>query len=573
MNRAMFSGVAGLKTHQYRLDVIGNNIANVNTYGYKYQRAVFSDVFYQTLSGASAGTANRGGTNPTTVGYGSTLGSIQTMMTQSSMQNTGRGLDVAITGEGYLQVMDADGNIFYTKAGLLDYDANGYLVDMNGNFVLGATTTDGAPDTQRIKLDNVGAVEPAVPSVEEKINGVTYTIKGSKTSAYGNIGLTIVSNETLADDIPAQAIISNTGSVTIQLNANNPFSSLEDLAKAINDAVKRANGGSELPCGELSITADNANLFANGTLTGKQIAGQNFGVDLGSISGATKGFLDGRLNINKVSNGFTGEGAVSGLEAVYTEAAKDANGVVTTPAQWAIKMTINSVEYTGTLKDGSTASTMLLMKDGTTLDDDDYIELNKPSFSAFTEAFMASSTPPAASVNTGDKWADTTYDYNNAGGTGAPPAPPVASKSAEAKDLGFSTKTFTLTGGTEGGPVTLDQLTGISIGADGTVSVTRPDEGVISVGKITLANFANPFGLSPTGKNYYTASANSGAPQLCDPGSGGTGALKSSALEMSNVDLSQEFADMITAQRGFQANSRVITVSDTMLEELINLKR
>lgn len=130
MNRAMFSGVAGLKTHQYRLDVIGNNIANVNTYGYKYQRAVFSDVFYQTLSGASAGTANRGGTNPTTVGYGSTLGSIQTMMTQSSMQNTGRGLDVAITGEGYLQVMDADGNIFYTKAGLLDYDANGYLLSL-----------------------------------------------------------------------------------------------------------------------------------------------------------------------------------------------------------------------------------------------------------------------------------------------------------------------------------------------------------------------------------------------------------------------------------------------------------
>lgn len=180
-------------------------------------------------------------------------------------------------------------------------------------------------------------------------------------------------------------------------------------------------------------------------------------------------------------------------------------------------------------------------------------------------------TPPTAAVT----WTDDTYGktINNPDGTTTTVPFPVAKPSAPATDLGFSTKTFTLTGGTEGGPVTLDQLTGISIGADGTVSVTRPDEGVISVGKITLANFANPFGLSPTGKNYYTASANSGAPQLCDPGSGGTGALKSSALEMSNVDLSQEFADMITAQRGFQANSRVITVSDTMLEELINLKR
>ncbi len=572
MNRAMFSGVAGLKTHQYRLDVIGNNIANVNTYGYKYQRAVFSDVFYQTLSGASAGTANRGGTNPTTVGYGSTLGSIQTMMTQSSMQNTGRGLDVAITGEGYLQVMDADGNIFYTKAGLLDYDANGYLVDMNGNFVLGATTTDGAPDTQRIKLDNVGAVEPAVPSVEEKINGVTYTIKGSKTSAYGNIGVTIVSNESLADDIPAQAIISNTGSVTIQLNANKTFTSLEDLSSAINSAIRRANGNADLPSGELSITADKSDLFGANGLTGKQIAGQNFGVDLGSISGATKGFFDGRLNINKVSNGFKGDGEIGDVTAEYKAA--DATTTPPLPDRWEITMTVNGVAYKGCINADSTSSTMLLMNGD--LDDDDYIEVSKPSFVSFSEAYKAATgdtnfdpsdpnaTPPANS------WKDATYDAA-AGGT-APPKP-TAKPSAPATDLGFSTKTFTLTGGTEGGPVTLDQLTGISIGADGTVSVTRPDEGVISVGKITLANFANPFGLSPTGKNYYTASANSGAPQLCDPGSGGTGALKSSALEMSNVDLSQEFADMITAQRGFQANSRVITVSDTMLEELINLKR
>lgn len=565
MNRAMFSGVAGLKTHQYRLDVIGNNIANVNTYGYKYQRAIFSDVFYQTLAGASAGSVNRGGTNPSTVGYGSTLGTIQTMMTQSSMQNTGRGLDVAITGEGYLQVMDADGNIFYTKAGLLDYDANGYLVDMNGNFVLGATSADGSPDTQRIKLDNVGAIEPAVPSVVEKINGVTYTIKGSNTSAYGNVGVTIVSNETLADDITAQAIISNTGSVTIQLNANHTFTGWSDLTTAINSAIRRANGNSDLPSGPLSITSDKpeADLFGTG-LTGRQIAGQNFGVDLGSISGATEGFFKSSLTVKSVSNGFKGAGAVTAVTAEYEAANADH------PERWKIVMSLagaggtdDSGDYIGYINKGSTASTMLLMKENETLTKDNYIELNKTSFEGFTAmlGFDFNSVPPKPPT-AGAIPDDTTYADR-----------PVASPSADAQDLGFSTKTFTLTGGTEGGEVTLDQLTGISIGADGTVSVTRPDEGVVSVGKITLANFANPFGLAPTGKNYYTESANSGRPQLCDPGSGGTGALKASALEMSNVDLSQEFADMITAQRGFQANSRVITVSDTMLEELINLKR
>ncbi|MEG1404365.1 MAG: flagellar hook-basal body complex protein, partial [Oscillospiraceae bacterium] len=106
MNRAMFSGVAGLKTHQTKMDVIGNNIANVNTYGYKAQRAVFSDIFYQTVSSASEGTSSRGGTNPSSVGYGSKLSAVQTQMTQSSMQSTGFGLVGAFTGVGFVQVME-----------------------------------------------------------------------------------------------------------------------------------------------------------------------------------------------------------------------------------------------------------------------------------------------------------------------------------------------------------------------------------------------------------------------------------------------------------------------------------
>lgn len=156
MNRAMFSGVAGMKAHQTKMDVIGNNIANVNTYGYKSQRALFSDIYYQTLRSGSAGTATRGGISPSSVGYGSTLSGTQVQMTQSSMQNTGFGLDVAITGEGFLQVMDADGNIFYTKAGMLDYDSNGYLTDINGNFVLGAATADGDPSSQKNPFDQRG---------------------------------------------------------------------------------------------------------------------------------------------------------------------------------------------------------------------------------------------------------------------------------------------------------------------------------------------------------------------------------------------------------------------------------
>lgn len=262
MNRAMFSGVAGLKAHQTKMDVIGNNIANVNTYGYKAQHAIFSDVFYQTLKGATASTA------AATVGYGSKLAGIRSNMSTSSLQSTDYGLDCAITGEGFFQVKNGD-TTYYTKVGEFDIDTGtGNLVDVNGYNV----------------LDKSGA--------------------------------------------------------------------------AIN----------------ISAPAD------------------------------------------------------------------------------------------------------------------------------------------------------------------------------------------------------LSSNTGISIGADGSVNVTKNGATTV-VGTIGLANFPNPAGLQAVGSGYYAKSANSGTPKLTNPGKDGTGALQSSSLEMSNVDLASEFADMITTQRGFQANSRIISVSDSMLEELVNLKR
>ncbi len=128
-------------------------------------------------------------------------------------------------------------------------------------------------------------------------------------------------------------------------------------------------------------------------------------------------------------------------------------------------------------------------------------------------------------------------------------------------------------GGTAGGAVTLNEIDDIAIGSDGAVTVHNADKGTVQVGRICLANFANPSGLQAVGSNYFKASLNSGDPKVSIPGEDSTGTLKSDALEMSNVDLASEFADMIMTQRGFQANSRIITVSDSMMEELVNLKR
>ena len=553
MNRAMFSGVAGMKAHQTKMDVIGNNIANVNTYGYKSQRALFSDIYYQTLRSGSAGTANRGGISPSSVGYGSTLSGTQVQMSQSSMQNTGFGLDVAITGEGFLQVMDADGNIFYTKAGMLDYDSNGYLTDINGNFVLGAATADGDPSSQKIRLTNVGAVPAQRPSVTQAINGVDYTITASNSDKAGNVSITMTSSEALPAGQDVLASISNTGAITLTFNAFSKFTDWNQLNDAINKAITEANNGVKHKAGDFTISSSNPDLLLNGGagLTGAQLVGANFGTDLGTVTGMDDGvFGAAGMVVEKVSTDFSGSGDTK-FSATFDQAS----------STWTIKASVNGKEYVGQLgKD--TLSSSILLKNG-----DEYIQVSNPGYDKFNSAFAASgeagaSNPPQNQAN----WTD---------GNKAPDGSTVTATftpSTPSKDLGFGSYPFVLQGGTAGGAVTLDELN-VAIGTDGSVVVSNSAIGDVTVGRISLANFANPAALAAAGNNYFTVSANSGEPQLADPGQDGTGALKSSALEMSNVDLSSEFADMITTQRGFQANSRIITVSDTMLEELINLKR
>ena len=183
MVRSMYSGVAGMKSNQTRMDVIGNNIANSNTYGFKSSRATFRDMYYQQLRGASAGTATRGGINPSMVGYGSQVSSVDLLMTQSAMTSTGNPLDVCITGEGFLQVMDPDGNIYYTKAGMLDIDSNGYVIDSSGNFVLGTSATEGRldstePGKSKIKID-VAPIQASEAKVSSEVGGKTITDRKS----------------------------------------------------------------------------------------------------------------------------------------------------------------------------------------------------------------------------------------------------------------------------------------------------------------------------------------------------------------------------------------------------------
>lgn len=547
MVRSMYAGVAGMKANQTRMDVIGNNIANANTYGFKSSRATFRDMYYQQIRGASGGSATRGGTNPSMVGYGSQIASIDLLMTQSSFTSTGNPLDVAIAGEGFLQVMDPDGNIYYTKAGMLDIDpATGALIDSNGNFVLGTSATDGKldstePGSNKI-LIQVAPVQASVGKVETEISGKKLTITSTNQNKSANVSFTFTKTTELPDGKDVVAIMDGTSSaINIQINANSSFASMADLQKAINNAITEANGGAH--AGGDFVFSMQPDPFADGLLTGAQIidtatADYDGGkIDLvapGADVSADGSFLGG-FKIVETGLRFSGEGDVS-VEVTDSADPEGYNVTVTTAG---------GATYTGFISqeraDISSGSGQVLLKNASG-DANDTITLSYPN-----------TTDIEANLNN-----------NVTIGT--------ATASQPSKELGWGKGTFTLTGGTEFTEQDVGNLTGISIGADGTIMGTSA-AGLQVLGRIDLATFANSEGLMQSGNSYFTATSNSGDAELAIAGENGTGGLRNSALEMSNVDLSQEFSDMITTQRGFQACSRLITVSDTMLEELINLKR
>lgn len=589
MVRSMYSGVAGMKTHQTRMDVIGNNISNVNTYGFKSSRATFRDVYYQATKSASAATGTKGGINPAMVGYGAQIASIDVLQTQSTLTNTGNPLDVAIMGDGFLQVQDADGNIFYTKAGMLDIDSMGNLVDLNGNFVLGVSGNPIGKDagSNRIQL-SIPAVNPAPPSFNDTINDIQYTISGSNNTEDGNV----VFNFVTASDLPLgqkmEAILTSSG-VTIRVNPTETFTNMGAFTTEMNAAITRANGGAEHPAGTFSIDMAPSTKFVN--LTGAEIVGSNFGIKAGTIELPKTGFITG-MKLDSVGDGFN-------AAADATDFAIERNvPTADDPESFDITVTVDGVTYTANVlaSDLRTARKVLLTNAATPEDQSDSITLALPSYGTILDSLVdMTDTMVYDKANgwdetnehllpSGYKLGDTGPKIDNTGkltgtgkgnfdGTKLSAAGGKATASAPSNDLGLGSKAMLLDGGTAGGPQTVKDLTGISIGADGTIVATHAVHGQLELGRIDLATFENMEGLEQNGNTYFTVSKNSGPATVVKAGTHGTGGLKSSSLEQSNVDLSQEFSDMITTQRGFQANSRLITVSDTMLEELINLKR
>lgn len=411
MLRSLFSGISGLRSHQTMMDVVGNNIANVNTTGFKSSNVVFEDTLSQEMRAAAAPSSGQAGLNPTQVGLGVQLGAVQTNFSQGSAQTTNKATDMMVQGDGFFVLQNGNEQV-YSRAGSFTFDTDGYLTNSSGDYVMGFPATNGVVDPYgnltKIRLQ-VGA-----------------TIGGTKTA-----------------DVTA-AGVTNDG-VVMGGNLQNSVTTNRTLSTTVYDSLGAAH--------PLSIV-----LTSNG------------------------------------SGGYT----TAVTDTTTSSTVDDGNGVVAFTAAGAYDST------------GSTAPAVTLA-DGTTF----HIDLSGLTNFAGVESIAVKSAAGAAA------------------GT----------------------------------------LQSFQVSPDGTVLGIYSNGQKRNEAQLAVANFNNPQGLEKLGDSEYRSTPNSGLAQTGIPGGGGRGTVLSGSLEMSNVDLGAEFTNLIIAQRGFQANSKVISASDEMLQDLVNIKR
>jgi len=466
--RSLYSGVAGLKTHQTKMDVIGNNIANVNTIGFKSSSVLFRDVLYQTTSTATGATASTGGTNASQIGLGTQVSSIATSVTDNgAAQSTNNPYDLMLNGEDFFIVSRGGVNNF-TKVGNFSVDGAGCLVTSNGYQVMGWQVDPENPS--EIKKDTVSALYP-----ESEANKVSSPEQTTDAYMTGNIDLTDPDLTSTDGSAISMSIYDSLGySYTVK------FKLTQDAAQADRSLYNL----------EIMSVKDANNV-------------EILGADDASTDDVEEG-------------GYTA--TIAGKNSIQVKFNPD-NG---------------SFEYAG----AAGLSTALLEITPNSTDKGD----------VFT------------SIVNGENVDGITVDFSNL--------------TRYESDGQSTAKMVRGTTDSMGCGRAMGALSDVSIDTSGKIFGVYTNGETKLLGQIAVARFTNPMALESIGDSMYTTTQNSGDfDGIGTSVDDGGGSMSQGVLEMSNVDLSAEFTEMITTQRGFQANSRIITTSDTMLEELVNLKR
>lgn len=499
MLRSLYSGISGMKNFQTKLDVIGNNIANVNTYGFKKSRVTFSDLVSQQIAGAAGATQTTAGTNPQQIGLGSQISSIDTIHSSGATQTTSRTLDLALSGDGFFPVgtltdlsrinidqgnqignnliigaIDGAVDLNYTRAGNLYMDDKGYLVTADGMYVIGEAGKKTVPSTQ------------AIQKSQNALNSI-----GNFSTPYGNM---------------------MTGLEDISKEANELLNAYQEYNDAQTNYLKN-----ESPA---QGTLYNSMVSSYGALT--TILNQ-FTPAVTNFSNLANNFRNSITTLNGGVTQFNGSQPFGTIVREFTTTVSPIVGPFTAPGQ-------------GTAVPDTTLSTM------------NTVISNLNSYMIDLEKIGQS----------------------------------VVNFEGLAEDLQKPQFSNKLSGEAGLIQIPLDAQS-FSIGSDGTVTFVNAKGELNVAGQVRIATFSNASGLEKVGGNSFRQSANSGLidknnngiqlDELSVAGEDGVASIVAGALEMSNVDLSEEFTEMIVAQRAFQSNTKIITTSDEILQELMGLKR
>ena len=568
MMRSLYSGVAGLKTHQTRMDVIGNNIANVNTTAYKSSSMTFSELMSQTTQKASGANATTGvgGTNAKQIGLGVKAGAINTAITtQGSAQSTGNPFDIMITGDNFFVVSNGSEN-FFTRDGSFYVDGAGNLaMTSTGYNVMGWGVDE---TTGNIKQDTVTALRimsaanmtyPPEATTTANISGILDENDKDVTSANG---------KTVNLNFFDARGYSYTAKFTFKQSGGDKTNEYSMELNKILDST-----GAEIDISKLK--------FGNRSQQ-KMETKVTLNTDAYKWDGKVLKTKDGTTEVANLADIFNQDGSLitpqddaaaqkqqKALDAIAKaygyEGSTDEflNLYITSTANKDKQLTIQ--DLLGNMMAGKT--TDVLPADGSAITmEGRYFEGTTVVFNKDTgklESVGGSTTNlnvNAAFSALGGNFSDVTIDLSECTNYDNKGTSTIGATSGDLDGLGTGRR--------------LGDMIGVSIQKDGMIYASYDNGMTKLLGQIATAAFANASGLEKEGDNLYSATLNSG--EFDGIGvdiTAGGGYMSTGHLEMSNVDLSSEFTEMITTQRGFQANSRIITVSDTLLEELTNLKR
>jgi len=660
MMRSLFAGVSGLRNHQIRMDVIGNNIANINTIGFKSGRVTFQESLTQMIRDASRSHGHVGGINPMQVGLGISIGSIDTTFTQGNLEMTGNTTDLAIQGDSFFVLSDGLAE-YYSRAGNFVVDGEGRLVHARNGFIVQGMVANSAGEIPSgSTIGNItlpfGQKAPAKATSEIdftcNLDSDTQGLVQIWSADFSKVAEVVASdaptsltidgtNDTLTFEVDDDMGSTLTRSITL---TSGTYATVSHLVAEINTQIDRYDdiagevvaevaevGGTKLvkirtvdnggTSTELTLSG---NACANLNLSTSQVTGTDVVTEINELPMVSNDLTDG--DIFRIS-GINPDGTVVSAEYVYTtgdtvqeliDQLNDAfSGATATLSTEGRLLLTDSIR-------GETNTTVTL-----TFSDDDSSgsAVNLPTYIS-TQTGRDAGTHAASITVFDSKGATHTVSvlFTNISTDTLPNVwsweasvdngditPTAGNKGTLRFNSDGSLAVFTIG---DGQPLTFDpgagadtMRVGFNAGGAGTfagitqlqaptTTVAKHQDGygmgnlqtlsIDEAGEITghfsngvsqilaqivLAKFNNPAGLVRAGDNMYKASANTGTAVKGKVGGGIQSSIASGSLEMSNVDLAEEFTDMIVAQRGFQANARVISTADTLLDEIVRLKR